>query len=146
MSLKGGKTAIAAMLDLFLLDISFTGTGGRIDIRSGSVPANLAAIETGTLLAECDVQDTTTAYGNTSTTTLIATGNLVGGVFALETSILSTGTATYFRCYDHMGNKRFQGTVGASGSGADMELTTTSLVALGSVVITSSTIQLTGLD
>jgi hypothetical protein len=145
MSLKGGKPAVAAMLDLFLLDISLGGFAGRIDIRSGSVPANLAATATGTLLAQCDIQDTAVAYGATSTSTLIATGTLVGGVFALETSIIATGTATYFRLFDQGGIARFQGTVGASGSGADMELTTTSLVALGSVVITGSTIELAGL-
>lgn len=61
-----------------------------------------------------------------------------------DSSANATGTATWFRLASSGGNLVMDGSVGATGSGADLELSTTSIVAGAVVQITAATITVAG--
>lgn len=106
-----------------------------IEIYNGSLPANMGGSITDTLLAEL-------ALTNTAATQ-------AGGVITFETitndsSANATGTAGWARIIDRDGAEVIYLTVGATGSGADLELNTTSITSGGPVAITSGTITIGG--
>lgn len=133
------KADAAAAVDAAIAGINEEGgsnTPGKVNIYSGSAPADVATAASGTLLAECSLVDgSVAAFGATNTTTLVATGHTSGGKFAEDTSANNTGTAGYWRLLDYTGAARMQGTIGTSG--AEINLTTTSIVSAGTVTITS---------
>ena len=95
--------------------------GGTIEIRSGAAPANADAADAGVVLAVL-------ALGNP------AFGAAVNGVAAanavnIDPAANATGAAAHFRAKTAGGVTRLQGTVGAVGSGADMELNTVNIEA-----------------
>lgn len=103
---------------------------GTIQIRSGTRPVNGDAAATGTLLATLTFSDP--AFGDTSTAG-VATANSI----TQDSSADNTGTATWARILDSNSAPVMDGTVGTSG--ADINLDSVSIVAGGTVSITSMT-------
>jgi hypothetical protein len=98
------------------------GAGSSIEIRSGSKPATPETAATGTLLATVAISGSFTASG----------GSLTAADPASVT-VAASGTPGYFRLKTSGGTAKIDGTVTASGGGGDMQLSTTSLVAGGTV-------------
>jgi hypothetical protein len=116
------------MLDVITSNV---GTTAKLRIYSGTRPANVAAAITGTLLAEltCNATFAPGASG----------GVLTLNSITQDSSADATGTATHFRMWNSAASTAmFDGDVGTSG--ADLNLTTTSIVATQPVSVTSFTI------
>ena len=116
-----------------MLDALSTTEGGSevIKIWTGSAPANCAAGDTGTKLAEFDLGasgDWNAASGGSKT--------LAG--LTLSATAAATGTAGYFRMYDSGAACHVQGTVTATGGGGDMTMDNTSIASGQTVQITGS--------
>lgn len=108
------------------------GASAILRIRTGAPPANCAAADTGTVLAECTLPSDWMAAAS-------------GGVKALsgtweDTSANATGTAAHYRIYSSGGTCHLQGTVTATGGGGDMEVDNTSFAALQSFAVTTFTL------
>lgn len=117
MALTVAAAAAQAMGAALATDI---GSGATIDIRSGSKPATPETTATGTLLATVTISGSFTSTGATLTAADPAAA-----------SVVATGTAGYFRLKTSGGTAKVDGTVGTSG--ADMNLSSTSLVSGGTV-------------
>lgn len=127
-SINGRNAACNGLVDL--LD---AGTGpGTIQIRTGTQPATPNDSATGTLLGTLTLSDP--AFGNASAG--VATASAITG----DSSADSTGTAGWFRALDSDGNAVIDGSCGTSGSGADMILSSTSIVAGGTINISTWTV------
>lgn len=92
---------------------------GVVQVRTGAQPATPDTAATGTLLATFTLADP--AYGSAAS-----------GVAALagaprSTTGVAAGTAGWFRALDSTGAAVFDGTVGATGSGAQLEMNTTTV-------------------
>lgn len=101
-----------------VVDLIDAGAGaGVVDIRTTPRP-NAADAATGTLLATVTLADP--AFGNsaTGTATLTDPATVTG---------IAAGIAAWFRVQDSTGASVYDGSVGATGSGADMELNTTTI-------------------
>lgn len=125
MALQFSTTVRNARLDAIETTI---GTSPTLEIRSGTVPANCAASDTGDVLA-------------TLTLPSDWLGAASGGVKSLagtweDTSADLSGTAGHFRI-KVSGTTHMQGTVTATGGGGDMTLNNTSISAGQQVTITS---------
>jgi len=117
-----------------IVDLIDAGTPpGLLNIYTGSAPTNVEDSATGTLLATLTFS--TTAFGAAADATpgAIATAATITG----DSSADATGTAGYFRITNAAGTAIMQGTVGTSG--ADLNLTSTSIVATEPVNVTSLT-------
>ena len=117
MALTISAAAAQAMGAALATDI---GSGATIDIRSGSKPATPETTATGTLLATVTISGSFSSSGATLTSADPASA-----------SVVATGTAGYFRVKTSGGTAKIDGTVGTSG--ADMNLSSTSLVSGGTV-------------
>lgn len=107
------------------------GTSAVLKIRTGAVPANCAAADTGTVLATLTLPSDWMAAASGGSKAKSGTWE--------DTSADATGTAAHFRLYASDGTTvHAQGTVG-QGSG-DLSLDNTSLVAGQTVTITAFTI------
>lgn len=125
-----GMTVRNARLDVIESTI---GTAPILKILSGSVEANCAAAETGTVLATMTLPSDWMAAASSASKSLSGTWQ--------DTSADATGTAGHFRLYDSTGTTcEIQGTVTATGGGGDITLDNTSIAAGQSVTITSFTI------
>jgi len=104
---------------------------GSLRIYSGTAPANAdTALSGNTLLAQLTMAGT--AFGAASN------GVATAGTITADSSADATGTATFFRVLESDGTTVvFQGTVGTSG--AELNLSSTSIVATGTVSVTSLT-------
>lgn len=112
---------------------STIGTSAILKIRTGSVPANCAAADSGTVLATLNLP---------SDWMLAASGGSKSknGTFE-DTSADNTGTAGHFRIYDSGGtNCHIQGTVTITGGGGDLTCDSVSFTSGQDVLITSFTI------
>lgn len=119
-----------------VVDLIDAGAGaGHVEIRSGTRPANPATAATGTLLATIPLNDP--AFGNAATG--VATAATTPTALT-DASADASGTATWFRVYDSNNVAIMDGDIGATGSGADMELSATSIGAGQSVTVTSWTV------
>lgn len=124
MALKYSTTIIGDRLTQLNTDI---GTSAKLRIYSGTRPANVAAALTGTLLAEliCNA----TAFGT------VSSGVLTAGAITSTTGA-ATGTATHFRLFKSDGTTAcVDGDVATSG--ADLNLTNTSIASGQSVAVSS---------
>jgi hypothetical protein len=123
------NAACNAIVDLLDVDAG----APTCKIYSGSQPADADDAASGTLLATFTL-DATAAFGSagTGTATLDATP-------VLSTTGAAAGTAGWFRFEDQSGDNVFDGSCGATGSGADLELSTTTITLAGTVQITSGT-------
>lgn len=128
MALSYDTTLRNAMMDAIT---SAVGTSGLIKIYSGTPPANVGASLAGnTLLAQLALSSAMAGAASS--------GLLTFNTITADSSADATGTATFFRITTSGGTAKVQGTV--STSGADLNLDTTSIIAGGTVTITSMTI------
>lgn len=109
---------------------SDAGTSALLRIYTGAAPATCATAASGTKLAEltCNATQFGTASGGVLTVSSITSNTAV-----------ATGTAGYFRVYDSAGTTcKIQGTVATSG--ADLNITNTSINTGDNVSVSSWTI------
>lgn len=116
--------------------------GGRLEIRSGAVPADANAVNTGSKLAAVDPLPAN-AFAAASGRTKAKAGTWQ------DAAADAAGTATYYRLVQQSDNGaadstqiRQQGTVGLTGSGADMELDNTNIQPGQPVTITAFSVSL----
>ena len=109
------------------------GASAILRIRTGAAPANCAAADTGTILAEMTLPVSWMANASGGTAALSGTWQ--------DASANNTGTAAHFRIYDSTGATcGLQGTVTATGGGGDLTLDNTSIASGQQVTITSFSI------
>jgi hypothetical protein len=109
------------------------GTSAVLRIRSGSVPANCAAADAGTVLATVNLPSDWMAAAASGSKSL--SGSWV------DSSADATGTAAHFRLYDSTGTTcHVQGTVTATGGGGDMTVDSTSFTAGQQFTVTTFTL------
>lgn len=107
------------------------GTSAVLKIRGGSVPANCATADSGTVLATVSLPSDWMAAASSGTKALSGTWQ--------DTSADATGTAAHFRIYASDGTTcHAQGTVGTSGT--DMIVDNTSFNSGQSFTVTSFTL------
>lgn len=131
MTLSIATTYRNAMCDALVDGLDAGAGAGTIKIYSGTRPANPNTAITGTLLATVTCADP--AFGNSSSGAATITD-------PAAVTAVATGTATHFRAADSTGAAVFDGDVGATGSGADLELATTSISTGLTVDITGGTV------
>jgi hypothetical protein len=117
MALTISAAAAQAMGAALATDI---GSAATIEIRSGSKPATPETAASGTLLATVTISGSFSSSGGTLTAADPASA-----------SVVATATAGYFRVKTSGGTAKIDGTVGTSG--ADMNLSSVSLVSGGTV-------------
>lgn len=125
------SNAVALVLCDAIVDALDAGTGGYIRIYDGSVPTNVDAAATGTLLAQLTLSQP--AFG--SAADINPGARATANTITSDSSADATGTASYFRAFRSDGTAILQGTAGIATS--DMILTTVSIV-IGSIVSVSS--------
>jgi hypothetical protein len=109
------------------------GASAILEIRSGTVPANCAAADTGTLLASMALPSDWMAAAASGAKALAGTWS--------DPSANNPGTAAHFRIKDSGGTVcGLQGTVTATGGGGDLTLDNTSITAGQLVSITGFTL------
>ncbi len=111
------------------------GTAPTLEIRSGSVPANAAAADSGTVLATLVLPSDWLSNASNGSKSLSGTWQ--------DLSADAAGTAGHFRI-TASGTTHIQGSITATGGGGDMTLDNTSIAAGQQVVITSFTISAGG--
>ena len=111
------------------------GTAPTLEIRSGSVPANAAAADSGTVLATLVLPSDWLAAASNGSKALSGTWQ--------DLSADAAGTAGHFRI-KAAGTTHIQGSITATGGGGDMTLDNTSIASGQQVVITSFTISAGG--
>ena len=130
MALQYSTTVRNAQLDAFETAI---GTSAIIKIRSGSVPANCAAADSGTVLATINLPSDWMAAASSGSKAKSGTWE--------DTSADATGTAAHWRLYASDGTTcHAQGTITATGGGGDMTLDNTSIASGQTVTVTTFTI------
>ncbi len=128
MALQYSTTVNNARLDAIETAI---GTSAILRIRTGSVPANCAAADTGTVLATINLPSDWMAAASSGTKAKSGTWQ--------DASADATGTAAHWRIYDSGGTVcHMQGTYGTSG--ADMIGDSTSFTAGQSFTVNTFTI------
>lgn len=112
---------------------SSIGTSPILKIRTGALPANCAAADSGSVLATINLPaDWMEPASNGS--------KVMKGTWS-DTSADATGTAGHFRIYASDGTTcHIQGTVTLTGGGGDMVVDNTSFAAGQNVVVTSFTV------
>jgi hypothetical protein len=112
------------------------GTGaGRIEVREGTIPTNVSDASGGTLLAQLTFS--ATAFGAASS------GVATAASITSDTSANASGDAEFFRIYAGSAADtaaESQGTAGDSGDTPDLEFDNKTIVAGGTVAISSMTI------
>lgn len=107
---------------------STIGTAPKLQIRSGSAPANCAAADSGTLLAELTLPSD---WMTSASSGAIAKNGTWSGTGS------ASGTAAHYRLKDSAGTTcHEQGTVTATGGGGDLTLDNTSIASAQAVTIT----------
>jgi hypothetical protein len=107
------------------------GTGPTLEIRSGTVPANCGAADTGTVLATMTLPSDWLAAASSGSKSLLGTWQ--------DAAADATGTAGHFRIKQGA-TCHIQGTVTATGGGGDMTLDNTSIATGQQVTVTSFTL------
>lgn len=130
MALQYSVTVRNAQLDAFETAI---GASAVLKIRSGSVPADCAAADSGTVLATINLPSDWMAAASAGSKAKSGTWE--------DTSADATGTAGHWRLYASDGTTvHAQGTITATGGGGDMTLDNTSIAAGQTVTVTGFTI------
>ncbi|AVQ81646.1 hypothetical protein [Variovorax sp. PMC12] len=108
------------------------GTSAKVQIRTGAQPANCAAADSGTLLAEFALaSDWSTQTG----------GVLTFSSTPISATASGSGTAAHYRIKDSAGTTcHMQGSVTATGGGGDLTVDNTSIVSGQTAQITGWTI------
>ena len=124
-----------AQLDAFESTVLTSGTPAVLKIRSGTVPANCAAADSGTVLASIDLPTGAGGFmSDASSGSVSKTGTWE------DADADATGTAGHFRIYDSVGVCHAQGTITATGGGGDMTLDNTSIATGQTVTVTTFSI------
>lgn len=111
---------------------STTGTTPKLHLRTGSAPANCAAADTGTLLAELTLPSDWMAAASSGSKALA--GTWTG-------TAVATGTAAHFRIKNSAGSTtHIQGSCSLSGGGGDMILDAVSITSGDTVNIATFTL------
>jgi len=111
---------------------STTGTAARLQIRSGTVPANCAAADAGALLCEITLPSDWLSAASGGVKSLLGTWAGTGA---------AAGTAAHFRLKNSAGSTtHLQGTVTATGGGGDLTLNNTSIAVSQAVSVTTFTL------
>jgi hypothetical protein len=105
---------------------------GTIQIRTGAPPANVADADAGTLLGTLTFG--ATAFGNA------ASGTATANAISSDTTADASGDAGHFRAKDGSANTIFQGTAGNAADSPDMTFDNKSIVAGGTIAISSLTL------
>lgn len=127
MALQFSTTVRNALLDQIETSI---GVSAVIKFFTGGVPANCAAADSGTKLAEFDLASDWAAAASAGAKALSS--------LPLSVAAVAAGTLGYFRIYATGGTTcHMQGTITATGGGGDMELDNVSLAATQSFTISS---------
>jgi hypothetical protein len=109
------------------------GTSAVLKIRTGAVPANCAAADSGTVLATANLPSDWMAAASGGVKAKLGTWE--------DTSADATGTAAHFRIYATDGTTcHIQGTVTLTAGGGDMTVDNTSFAAGQNFVVTAFTI------
>lgn len=112
---------------------STIGTSAVLKIRTGAAPANVAAADSGTVLATLSLPSDWMAAASSGSKAKSGTWE--------DTSADATGTAAHFRLYASDGTTAHaQGTVTATGGGGDMTVDNTSFASGQAFTITSFSI------
>lgn len=104
------------------------GNAGFLKIYSGTPPANVQASESGTLLS---------THNLGSPFAPPAVNGVLSPTVPADATAGASGTATHYRVFTSGNVAEIQGTVGASGSGADLIINDTAVVSGGPVHIIS---------
>ena len=108
------------------------GTAPLLQLRTGAPPANCAAADTGTLLAEIECPSDWASAASSGQKTLL-------GSWTVEA--VATGIAAHFRIKNTAGSVTYiQGTITGIGGGGDLILDNPSIVETQEVTISSFTI------
>ncbi|MGF7213084.1 hypothetical protein GGE65_007720 [Skermanella aerolata] len=127
-----------AAADAALASVATSLNSGWVKIYTGTAPSTTDAAATGTLLAG-DIRFGATAFGAAATNG--STRRIVANTLTADAAADAGGVAGYFRTFSSAGTAPiYQGSVGATGSGADLELDSTTLVQNGQVGISSLSI------
>ena len=130
MALQLSTTVRNARLDSIETSV---GASAVLRIRSGSVPANCAAADAGTVLATLNLPSDWMAAASGGSKALAGSWQ--------DASADATGTAAHFRLYDSTGvTCHAQGTVTATGGGGDMTVDSVSFTATQQFTVTGFTI------
>ncbi len=130
MSLKYSASVRNAQLDAIESTIS---TAAVLKIRTGSVPADVATADSGTVLATLTLPSDWMAAASSGSKAKSGTWQ--------DTSADNTGTAGHWRIYASDGTTaHMQGTVTATGGGGDMTVDNTSIASGQQITITGFTI------
>lgn len=131
MTIKFSTTVRNARLDSIESTI---GTSAVIKVRTGPAPANVAAADSGTVLATISLASDWMDAASSGAKAL-------SGLPVSDSSADNTGTAEHFRVYASDGTTpHIQGTITATGGGGDMTVDSTSLTAGQTFSITSFTL------
>lgn len=96
------------------------GAAIKVQIRTGSPPANCAAASTGSLLCEFTLASDWSAAASSGVKTLSNT--------PISATASAAGTAAHYRFFDNAGTTcHEQGTITATGGGGDMEIDSTTV-------------------
>ena len=107
------------------------GAAPTLEIRSGTIPANAATTDSGTLLASMTLPSDWMSAASNGSKSLLGTWS--------DTSADAAGTASYFRIKSGA-TCHIQGTVSATGGGGDMTLDNTNIAAGQQISITAFTL------
>lgn len=107
------------------------GAAPTLEIRSGTIPANAATADAGTLLASMTLPSDWMSAASNGSKTLLGTWS--------DTSADAAGNASYFRI-KAAGTCHIQGTITATGGGGDMTLDNISIAAGQQISITAFTL------
>lgn len=108
------------------------GTAPKLQLRTGSAPANCAAASTGTLLAELTLPSDWLAAAASGAKALAGTWSGTGS---------AAGDAAHFRIFDSAGTTcHMQGTVTATGGGGDMTVTNVTIANGQAVAVATFTL------
>tara|TARA_R110002153_G_scaffold54447_8_gene151696 strand:- start:5706 stop:6140 length:435 start_codon:yes stop_codon:yes gene_type:complete len=139
MTLSISNVAALAACDA-IVDLCDTGTTdaqANIVIYSGSVPANVdTALGAQVVLAELEMSNP--AFGAAADAAPNATAT--ASAITDDTTANAMGTASFFRILNRDNTAVIQGAVGATGSGDELELNSTSIQPGATVEITSLTV------
>ena len=108
------------------------GTSPTLEIRTGAQPANCAAADSGTKLADIALPSDWMAAA--------ASGSKAKSGTWQDASADATGTAAHFRLKSSGGTCHMQGSVTATGGGGDLTVDNTSFAASQSFTVTGFTL------
>lgn len=134
MALQFSTAARNAILDAIE---SAAGTAAKLLIYTGSLPANCAAADGGSVLVTFDLASDWAAAASSGSKNFNNT--------PLSTTASGTGTAGHWRLLDSAGTTcHMQGTLTATGGGGDMTIDNTSVATGQTVNVTSFTLTAPG--